>query len=912
MPPPSWTAAPRSDDVRRLSARFRLLRAIDRSVRVLRTRVLHGPNRWSRLPVVHLRVDLGDLEQLPTNLIAGFAERLIATLPGLARHACSTGRPGGFAGRIVEGTWMGHVVEHVALELQRAAGGESTRGKTRAAGSEGIYDIIFAFENEAVGRAAGAAAVALVNGLIDAHGPATEAADQTVSSLRALAVRGRLGLSTQTIIDVANRRHIPWTRLNERNLIQLGWGVHTRRIRATVTSETTLIGAEMARDKDEAAAALERAGLPTPAWRLAASVTEALAHGRALGYPVVIKPVDGHHGRGVTLDITDDDGAAGAFDQAIASSRRRQAIVQRHVPGRDHRLLVIGGRLAACAERVPAGVVGDGRSTIAVLVDRENADPRRGEGHALELTRIRIDTAAQALLAAEGLTEDDVPAAGRRVQLARGANMSAGGTSIDRTDEVHPSVAAMAELAARVVGLDVAGVDLVTTDIRQPLADTGGSIIELNAGPGFRMHTRPTVGRGRNVGGAVLDHLFGAGAEGRIPIAAVTGSNGKTTTVRLLAHILETAGRATGMTTTECIVAAGLVLKTGDMAGPASARLLLGTPTIETAVLEVARGGILRDGLGYDYNDVAIVTNVTGDHLGLDGITTIEQLADVKAVIVHAVPRAGTAVLNADDPLVLSMAARSRGAVALTTTQPTGQPGRRAVARHIAADRLAGLIESEEGAEQAVVRRGAKTLLRIDLAEIPISWGGAARMHVANALAAACAAVCLGVAEADIARGLRTFASSPGRVERRVVDGREIVLDYGHNVAALRSVGDLVERIANGRRVIGVVSMPGDRRDEDRVTFGALAGRLFDRLYVAEPAVRARPTGEAAGLLIDAAGQVREGRPARCGQPVFIADEAAAAHAAFAGSEPGDLLVFCVANGPRAMAMLSGPGVSLG
>ncbi len=746
--------------------------------------------------------------------------------------------------------------------------------------------------------------------MIDGDVPATDAAERTVASLRALAERGRLGASTQTIIDVANRRHIPWTRLNERNLVQLGWGVHTRRIRATVTSETTLIGAEMARDKDEAAATLERAGLPTPSWRLATTGAEALAHGRALGYPVVIKPVDGHHGRGVTLDITGDDGAAAAFDRAVASSRRRQAIVQRQVPGRDHRLLVIGGRLVACAERVPAGVVGDGTSTIAALVDRENADPRRGEGHALELTRIQIDAAADAVLAAQGLTQEDVPAAGRRVELANGANLSTGGTSIDRTDAVHPSVAATAELAARVVGLDVAGIDLVTTDIGRPLADTGGAIIELNAGPGFRMHTRPTVGRGRNVGGAVLDHLFGPGAEGRIPIAAVTGSNGKTTTVRLLAHILETAGRATGMTTTESIVAAGLVLKTGDMAGPASARLLLGTPTIEAAVLEVARGGILRDGLGYDYNDVAVVTNVTGDHLGLDGITTLRQLADVKAVIVEAVPRTGTAVLNADDPLVLSMASRSRGAVALTTTQPPGEPGSRAVARHLAGGGLAALIESDDGAEQAVVRRGPDTLLRIALADIPITWGGAARMHVANALAAACAGVCLEVAPDVVTQGLRTFASSPGRVERRVVDGREIVLDYGHNIAALRSVGDLVERIANGRRVIGVVSMPGDRRDEDRVAFGALAGTLFDRLYVAEPAIRGRPAGEAAGLLIDAAAQDRDGRPARCGQPVFIADEADAAQAAFAGSEPGDLLVFCVANGARAMAMLSEPDAS--
>ena len=878
--------------------------ASDCFVRVLRTRVLHGPNRWSRLPVVHLRVDLGGLEHLPTNRIPGFGDRLLMTLPGLARHNCSTGRAGGFVGRVAQGTWMGHVVEHVALELQRAAGGVSTRGKTRAAGPEGVYDIIFAFEDEAVGRAAGAAAVDLVNDLIESDRPAPESAEQTVTDLRALAARGRLGLSTQAIIDVADRRHIPWTRLNERNLIQLGWGVHTRRIRATVTSETRLIGAEMARDKDEAAAALERAGLPTPGWRLATSVPEALAHARTLGGPVVIKPVDGHHGRGVTLDVTDDVQATEAFTQAAAASRRRQAIVQRQVVGRDHRLLVIGGRLVACAERVPAGVVGDGRSTIRELVERENADPRRGDGHAQELTRIRLDGSAEAVLAEQGLTPTEVPAEGRRIQLAHGANLSTGGTSIDRTDEVHPSVKAVAELAARVVGLDVAGIDLITTDIGQPLAETGGSIIEINAGPGFRMHTRPTIGRGRNVGGAVLDHLFGPGQEGRIPIAAVTGSNGKTTTVRLLTHILETAGRPTGMTTTESIVAAGLVLKTGDMAGPASARLLLATPTIEAAVLEVARGGILRDGLGYDYNDVAVVTNVTGDHLGLDGITTLRQLADVKAVIVDAVPRTGTAVLNADDPLVLAMAGRSRGAVALTTTGPARRPGGRAVARHLARGGLAGLIESHHGAEQAVVRRGTEVLVRIDLADIPITWSGAARMHVANALAAACAAVCLGVDGADIERGLGTFVSSPGRVERHLVDGREIVLDYGHNIAALRAVGELVERIADGRRVIGVVSMPGDRRDEDRVAFGAIAGTLFDRLYVAEPAVRGRPEGEAAALLIDAAAQAVDGRPARCGQPVFIADEATAALAAFEGSAPGDLLVFCVANGPRTMAKL--------
>ncbi|HUP54549.1 MAG TPA: acetate--CoA ligase family protein, partial [Methylomirabilota bacterium] len=462
-----------------------------------------------------LLVDLGELEQLPSDQIPGFPERLMETLPGLALHTCASGKAGGFERRLIDGTWMGHIVEHVALELQRAAGGKATRGKTRAAERPGTYDIIFAFDDERVGLRAGEAAIELVNGLISADRGSPEEAERIVAELVALADRGRLGLSTQAIVEVARRRHIPWTRLNGRNLVELGWGVHARRIRATVTSDTSLIGAEMARDKDEAAAALDRAGVPTPAWRLATTVEEAVTHARRLGYPIVVKPVDGHHGRGVTLDLGDDVAVGAAFTTAIATSRRRQAIVQCQVSGRDHRLLVIGGRLIACAERVPAAVTGDGRLTIAELVDRENDDPRRGDGHARELTRIKIDEAARTLLAANGWSVDDVPAIGQPIDLARGANLSTGGTSIDRTEEVHPEVAAVAELAARVVGLDVAGIDIITTDIGASLRETGGAIIEINAGPGFRMHTRPTVGRGRNVGGAVLDHLLGPGVDGR-------------------------------------------------------------------------------------------------------------------------------------------------------------------------------------------------------------------------------------------------------------------------------------------------------------------------------------------------------------------------------------------------------------
>ena len=877
------------------------------SVRLMRRRVLHGPNRWSRLPVVHLQLDLGGLEHHPTDHVPGLTGRLIAAMPGLAEHGCSEGRPGGLVHRLEEGTWMGHVIEHVALEAQRMVGGRPTRGKTRAAGRPGVYDVIFAFEDEAVGMAAGEGAIELVNRLIEPAAddpPPSELVAALVERLLPLVERGRLGLSTQAIVDVARRRHIPVRRLNDRNLLQLGWGARAQLIRATVTSATSLIGAEMARDKDEMGAMLARAGVPTPPWRLATDEPEAVAAARILGMPVVVKPVDGNHGRAVTLDVSDELAAAAAFRRAQGASRRKEAIVQEQMTGRDYRILVIGQRMVACAERVPAGVDGDGVQSVAELIERANADPRRGVGHRRELTRIPLDASTRSLLEADGLAEHDTPGRDQHVRLARVANLSTGGTSIDRTDEVHPDVAAMAVLAARVIGLDIAGIDVVTTDITRPLIETGGAVIEINAGPGFRMHTHPMIGRGRNIGGAVLDHLFGPGEEGRIPVAAVTGSNGKTTTVRLLAHLLATSGVPTGLTTTEDVVADGLVLGTGDMAGPASARLLLGTPTIEAAVLEVARGGILRDGLGYDYNDVAVVTNVTGDHLGLGGIDTLEQLAEVKAVIVDAVPRTGTAVLNADDPLVLAMAHRCRGAVALTTIDPGGGPGGLTVARHLAEGGLAGRIEWREGNEHLVIVRGGVPIVDVALEAIPLTLDGAARMHVANALAAATAAAAMGLDGEVIEEGLRSFERSPGRVERHRIAGRDVILDYGHNIAALRAIKELIERVAEGRRIVGVVSMPGDRRDEDRSEFGALAGSIFDRLFVAEPAVRGRPVGQAAALLIEAASRRADGQLSRAATPTFIADEADAAVAALQDARSGELVVLCVANGERVVRAL--------
>ncbi|HEV7810972.1 MAG TPA: Mur ligase family protein, partial [Candidatus Limnocylindrales bacterium] len=492
-------------------------------------------------------------------------------------------------------------------------------------------------------------------------------------------------------------------------------------------------------------------------------------------------------------------------------------------------------------------------------------------------------------------------------------------TAIDRTHEVHPEVARVAEMAARLVGLDIAGVDIVTPDVRRPLRLTGGGIVEINAAPGFRMHTNPTVGKPRNVAGAVLDHLFPGGADGRIPLAAVTGTNGKTTTARMLAHLASADGRTVGLTTTDGVVVDGWTMKHGDMAGPGSCRVLLGVPTIDTAVLEVARGGILREGLGYDWNDVAVVTNVTGDHLGLNGIDTLAQLAAVKGIIVEAVPRAGTAVLNADDPLVARMAAKCRGKVALTTSALGELPGRLAVERHIAAGGLGGLVETVDGEQRFVIRQGDGVLVDLPIRDIPAAWNGAAWMNVSNALQAACGAVALGVDPIAVTIGLRSFRSSfdsaPGRLNRLEVRGAEVVIDYAHNGEALRELGEFVERIREGRRTIGVVSIPGDRRTEDQAAFGRHAGVLFDALYVAEPNVRGKAPGETARVVMSAARSGPDGGGSRVSATEFVPDEVEASRRAVQAAKRGDLVVLCVAHAEpvyEAVVSLSTDGASSG
>ena len=873
-------------------------------LRILETRTLRGPNYWSHTPAIRMLVDLGVLERFPSNTIPGFVEGLVKRIPTLEDHACSLNRRGGFVTRLKDGTWAGHVAEHVALELQNLAGTQVRIGKTRGAGHEGNYNVIFEYREESVGIEAGRMAVRLVNHLVAPHDPAF-AFDYglELENLIRLAERQAFGPSTQAILDEAASRDIPFIRLDRHSLVQLGQGLYQQRIRATMTSRTSGIAIDIASDKNLTNRLLDAAGLPVPKSEVVTTEDGAAEAVRTIGFPCVLKPLDGNHGRGVQLDLRTEDEVRRAFGPALAESRSRDVVVESYITGNDYRCLVVGGKVAAIAERMPASVVGDGRHTVAQLVDRTNADPRRGIGHEKVLTRIAVNDAAIELVRAQGLEMDAVPKRGERVKLALTGNMSTGGTSIDRTMEAHPDNVEIAEMAARVVGLDVAGIDFICPDITVPVRETGGAIVEVNAAPGFRMHTHPTEGEPQYVAKPVIDLLFPAGAPARIPILGVTGTNGKTTTVRMISHVLKLMGRRVGMTSTDGIVVDGRTIRRGDMSGPRSARMILQNPTVDTAVFEVARGGILREGLGFDRADVAVVTNVTADHLGLGGIETLRQLSDVKGVLVEAVPRTGTAVLNADDPYVARMAARCDGAVIyFSMATEKGSEGFDRVDGHCGRGGAAFVVRPTPEGDQIVLRHGPRTMPVLYTHLIPATFGGKARMNVANALAAAAGAWGAGAHLHDIRQGLRTFTTSffqaPGRLNYLEVSGVRAIIDYCHNVDGMRNLADFVNRLmvdgttsGRTRRAIGVIGMPGDRRDEDMQAYGALAASAFDEIIVREDRnLRGRVPGEAAGLVVDGA-RAAHGRATRVDK---ILNELTAVRTALRRSNPGDLVVMCV------------------
>lgn len=856
------------------------------------------------MPIIHYVLDIGELEDRPSNKIPGFYENLIELIPSLYNHGCSIGKPGGFLKRLREGTWMGHVLEHVALEIQNIAGAEVARGKTRSTGERGIYNVTFQYDQEDVGLASGELALRLLNQLVYE----SEADfDYVVELERVIKIAERLayGPSTGAIVQEANRRGIPVLRLDpQRSLVQLGHGMYQRRIWATVTSDTPNIAVDVAGNKELTNRLLHEVGIPVPRAQVVTTLEEAIRAARRIGYPVVLKPGDGNHGRGVFINLADDAEVTEFYSHAMRESRSGTVIVESFITGKDYRILVVNNEIVAVAERVPAHVVGDGRHTVGELIEATNADSRRGVGHEKILTRIVVDSQTAEVLDRDGLTLDDIPSEGAFVQLKLTGNMSTGGTSIDRTDDIHPDNVEIARQAAMVVGLDIAGIDLIAEDIAQSVRQAGGAICEVNAGPGFRMHTHPTEGHPRHVGRAVIDMLFPRGRPSRVPIVAVTGTNGKTTTSRMIAHIMKTSGRRVGLTTTDGISIDGTPIMTGDMSGPTSARMVLKNPTIDYAVLETARGGILRSGLGYDRCDIGVVTNISGDHLGLKGVDTLGELARVKAVVPASVLRDGASVLNADNEWTVEMTRVARGEIIFFSMNEDNP----VIREHLRERGRAVLLrETRQGDMITIIEHRRETSLLL-ANQIPATFQGRARVNIANAMAAASAALADDVSLDYIRQALRTFTSSfyqtPGRFNLLDLRGKRVVVDYCHNLAGLEAMADFVKRM-EAESTVAVISVPGDRSDGDMTAFGELSGKTFDRIVIREDDnTRGRQSGEISSILRKSAidGGIAED------QISVVLDELEAVQAAVTMADKSDLVVLMVDKPAEVWALLSERG----
>jgi len=867
-------------------------------MKITATNVYVGPSIYANFPVIRMVLDIGVLVDWPSVKCGqAFTDGLQQALPSLAEHGCSYRTAGGFIRRLTEddGTWMGHIMEHVALEIQNIAGSSVGFGRTRTTGEPGMYNMVYAYKQRDAGIEAGHLALRLLMHLLPEHlqqqidTPIDPDFDfeQELEAFVRRAQRREFGPSTQSLVDAAVERDIPWLRLNDYSLVQFGHGKYQKRIQATVTSDTGTIATSLASDKEGTHSVLRDMGLPVPKQSMFSTEDDAVSAVERMGYPVVIKPLDANHGRGVCINLNSEAEVRESFHIAKAESRSRYVIAETFVTGFDHRMLVVNNELVAVAKRVPGHVIGDGKSTIAELVDIVNSDPRRGIGHEKVLTRIEIDGQADELLEEAGYDENTVLAKDETFFLRATANLSTGGTSIDLTDVVHPDNREMAVRAIRAIGLDIGGVDFITDDITSSYKDVGGGIVEVNAGPGFRMHVAPSEGQPRDVAGKVLDMLYPPGTPSRIPVAAITGTNGKTTTTRMLAHIMQTSGHIVGMTSTGGIQVDGRVTVKGDMTGPQSAQIVLRDPTIDFAVLETARGGILRAGLGYRECDVAACINVTADHMGLGGIETLEQLARVKETVVRIAN--DTAVLNADDKLCLKMADNTRASHICYVTMDSTHG---LVREHIRANGRAVVLEKGINGDMITIYDNGSHIPLLWTHLIPATIEGKAIHNVQNAMFAAAMAFSFGKDLDHIRNGLRTFDNSffqsPGRTNVYNEHPFKVILDYAHNPASFAAIAELAERLdPEGRRVI-VFSVPGDRRDEDILdSVKACLPQFTHFVCKADNNRRGRGNDEVPQLVrkylmelgVDAA------------NITVIADEEPAVEYALEAAEAGDLLV---------------------
>jgi cyanophycin synthetase len=853
-------------------------------MRILQTQTLRGPNYWSirRNKLIVMQLALEELTEKTSNEIPGFYEGVIQVLPSLIEHHCSRGHRGGFLERIKEGTLMGHIVEHIALELQELAGMPVGFGRTRETSTPGVFNVAFEYVEEQAGRYAGRAAVRLCQSIVETGTYSSVELEKDLRDLQELHASTALGPSTETIIKEAEARKIPWMWLSARAMLQLGYGAKQKRIQATLSNNTSILAVELACDKEGTKNILGNAGVPVPKGTVIEYLDELeQAIADVGGYPIVIKPLDGNHGRGITININDVEEAELAYDLASRASKTRSVIVEQYYQGNDHRVLVINGKVVAVAERVPAHVRGNGKDTIRQLIELTNEDPRRGNGHDNVLTKIVVDQTSLTVLQKQGYDLDSILPFQEIAYLRATANLSTGGVAIDRTDEIHPHNIWLAQRVAKIIGLDIAGIDIVTSDISKPLDETKGVIVEVNAAPGFRMHAAPSYGLPRNVGASVLEMLFPEQTPSRIPIVAITGTNGKTTTTRLTAHIYRQTDKVVGFTATDGIYIQEYLVEQGDNTGPYSAGMILRDPTVEVAVLETARGGILRSGLAFDSCDIGVVLNVAADHLGLGGIDTIEQMARVKAVVAEAVKADGYAILNADDPLVAAMAEKLNCNVAYFSMNPDNP----IIMEH---SRRNGLAAVYEHGYLAILE--GKWTLRIEKAiNIPMTMGGKAPFMIANALASCLAAFAQGVDIELIRQGVRTFQmsaeQSPGRMNLFEIEDYQVLIDYAHNPHGFKAVGDFVRNWQGNK--IAVVGGPGDRRDEDLILLGNISAQIFDQILIKEDQdPRGRKLGEVAEIIQKGVYQIGADKTHE-----IILDETEAINKALNQAQKGSLVV---------------------
>jgi cyanophycin synthetase len=846
---------------------------------ILEQRFLRGPNVHADSPCLLSVLSLDELYGIQTREIEDFNEALLTLLPSLRAQRVPSGQRGGFALRLQEGTLFGRVVEQVTLELQALAGAPVSYGRTRPmSGRPGLVRIICAYQLESAAQPAFRLAVDIVDAL--AHGEPFDLAPR-LDALREEVGRHAIGPSTAAVLAAAQERGVPYQRLTEdANLFQLGWGAKQKRLQATTTSDTSFVAVKIAGDKQLTKALLQEAGVPVPRGEVAGSLEQALAVAQALAGPVTVKPLDANQGKGVTVDCRTPDDVTRAF--AFARKYGRRVIVERFIEGRDYRVLVAGGVVAAASLRRPAHVVGDGRHTIAQLVEIANGDPRRGDGHGSALTSISLDAHAEDVLRAQGYLPDSVPDHGAAVLLRGNANLSTGGTAEDVTGSLPESTRRLCVRAAAKVGLDVAGIDIVCHDISRPLLEQGGAVIEVNAAPGIRMHQYPSSGEARDAGAAILDSLMG-NSDGRIPLIAVTGTNGKTTTALLIAHAARMAGRSTGVTTTHGVFINGKTVAVGDCTGYWSARTVLAAPEVEFAVLETARGGILKRGLAFDRCDVGVVLNVAEDHLGLDGIDTIEDLAQVKAVVAASATRA--AVLNAEDALCVSMVRRLKPSAEVVFFSMG--PDNPVLLKHLGDGGRGAYVQDNA----IVIADGSRQMELLRVESMPVAFGGLARFNIANALAATAALMAAGFSHLQIVAGLSTFVSdgrtNPLRTNVFDIRGVTVIVDYAHNPAAYAAMADMACALLP-RHLVGIVTAPGDRRDSDLLQVGRVCGERFDELVVYESSSRGRPYGDAVDLILEGAEEV-VGASDTLHRELDVAD---AISLGLSLCSPGDVLVF--------------------